>query len=168
MPDHIELRDLAAELAMDRSHLRKYVLSNGFTTVNVRSAASRGQQALAVTEADAAAIRALRARQGFTAGMTPVETCAGSFYIVQLVPDLDPLRVKLGFAVDLPSRVDAHRTAAPTATLVKAWPCRRVWEPAAIASITRTGCRLIASEVYACDDLAALVARADDFFSRMA
>jgi hypothetical protein len=91
----------------------------------------------------------------------------GVFYVVRLVPDLDPKRLKLGFAENLNQRLARHRTAAPTARVLRAWPCRRAWELTSIDALTREGCRLVLNEVFECDDPEALAARGDAFFSML-
>lgn len=167
MSGYVTLKDLAVELGIDRSNLRKYVLNHGLAPLSVRASGSRGQATLALTEADAEAVRALRHNEGFQDSGTPVENGEGHFYLVQLVPEFNPNRVKLGFALDANTRLDAHRTAAPTATLVKVWKCKRSWEGAAIASLTRVECELIANEVYECKSIDRLIARGDEFFGLM-
>lgn len=167
MAEYVTIKDLAKEFGLDRSGVRKYVLKQGFSPVSVRSSDTKNQLALAVTGEEAQSLRELRERQGFAKAIRPVENGDGQFYIIQLVPDLDPNRIKLGFATDVSARLDAHRTSAPTAKLVKAWRCRRSWEIAAIASITREGCKLIMNEVFACDDLGKTVKRGDQFFGVM-
>ena len=57
MAKHITLIELAGELDMDRSSLRKAVLKLGIPTVRVRSLKARGQASHAVTAADAEVIR---------------------------------------------------------------------------------------------------------------
>jgi len=42
---------------------------------------------------------------------------------------LPPNRVKIGFADSVEKRLAEHRTAGPTAKLLKAWPCKRSWDP---------------------------------------
>lgn len=164
--DYVTLAALAAEFGLDRSNTRKYVLKHGFEPITVRTPESRGQLSLALKTEDAEVIRALRQSQGFGSGRVPSQQDAsvGAFYLVQLVPDLAPNRVKLGFATDAVARLTSHRTAAPTAQLVKTWPCRFAWEPCAIVSATRTGCRQIGGEVYECDSMDELVIRLDAFF----
>ncbi len=165
MPDYVSLKELAKELGIDRSGLRRYVLKSGIVPVNIRTADSRSQLTLALHVDDAEAIRQLRQKQGFgVVKFAPVENTNGCFYVIQLVPDLDPNRVKLGFANDVMTRLSAHQTAAPTATLLKAWSCKRSWEGPIIEGVTRIGCRLISNEVYECEDLEALVKRCDEFF----
>jgi len=46
----------------------------------------------------------------------------GYFYIIQLVPEALPNRVKIVFADNVATRLAEHRTDAPTAKLLKTWP----------------------------------------------
>jgi hypothetical protein len=165
------LKELATELGLDRSNMRKYVLKHGFTPVTIRTNEyqdGRNQAVLALTLEDTEAVRALRATQGF--GVTvrePLDNRHGFFYVIQLVPDLDPLRVKLGWTNDVMGRLAAHRTAAPTARLVKSWSCHKSWEVTAIDSVTRIGCSHIGNEVYRCENLEELIIRCNTFFDLM-
>lgn len=90
----------------------------------------------------------------------------GFFYLIQLVPEALPNRVKIGFADDVEKRLTEHRTAAPTARLLKAWPCKRSWDYAAMDSISREGCKLVLNEVYE-GALDGFIARGDTFFAVM-
>ena len=90
----------------------------------------------------------------------------GSFYIIQLVPEALPNRVKIGYADNIDQRIHEHRTAAPTARLLKAWPCKRSWDYAAMDSITREGCKLVLNEVYE-GDIQGFLERAEKFFALM-
>jgi hypothetical protein len=94
-----------------------------------------------------------------------VENEAGFFYVIQLIPEYDPKRIKLGFADNVSSRLTQHRTSAPTAKLLKSWPCRRSWERTAIDAIAAVGGALILNEVFEFQDIEAAIARADQFFS---
>ena len=91
---------------------------------------------------------------------------AGCFYIIQLHPHALPNRLKVGYTDNLEVRVSDHRTTAPTLVVLGWWPCKRSWEAAATASITRDGCSHLGGEVY---DAAAqgLIAQADAFFALM-
>jgi hypothetical protein len=52
----------------------------------------------------------------------PVEI--GVFYLIQLEPEHDSGRFKVGFAVNIAERLRAHRCAAPFAVVIKTWPAR--------------------------------------------
>ena len=90
----------------------------------------------------------------------------GYFYIIQLHPEDLPTRLKIGYTDNLDVRQSDHRTSAPTLKLIKSWPCKRAWEEAAKASITREGCRCIGGEVFD-GDVQGFVDRAEAFFSVM-
>lgn len=90
----------------------------------------------------------------------------GYFYIIRLIPEALPNRVKIGFADNVEKRLAEHRTAAPTAKLLKSWPCKRSWDYAAMDSITREGCKLVLSEVFE-GDVEGFLERAEQFFAVM-
>jgi hypothetical protein len=161
--EFISLKQLAAELGLDRSNARKYVLKSGVRPHKRRRPDSGSQLTLALTVEEADRIRAKRQEEGFLDASKAVTKEFGYFYVIRLVPELDPRRVKLGFADDVGSRLAQHRTAAPTAALVKQWPCKRAWEVTVIDCLA-AGCRLILNEVYECEDITGLLARADQFF----
>ena len=165
--DYILLSTLANEFGLDRSNTRKYVLKHGFSPSRVRDMASR-QMNLALTSDEAEQLREMRAKEGYAkTSVAVVNGEIGYFYAVLLIPDLDARRVKLGFASDVNTRLAAHRTASPTATVIKSWSCKRNWERAAMDSATRAECQLIANEVYQCGSVEQLIRRLDEFFSIM-
>lgn len=166
MSDWITLKELAQELGLDRSNMRKIVLAAGFNPSKIRTPGSRGQLTLALTLEDADAVRDLRESQGFASGVS-VDNGEGWLYIIRLVPELEPSRIKIGFTSSIESRLQAYHTACPNAEVVKNWPCKRSWERAAMDCLTQTGCTLIANEVFHCDDIDALFARGDAFFGLM-
>lgn len=90
----------------------------------------------------------------------------GFFYLIQLVPEALPNRIKIGYTDNLVNRLKEHQTAAPTAKLIRSWRCKRAWDRAAMDSITRSGCQLIMNEVYE-GDIDSFVSRGDEFFSMM-
>jgi len=163
--EYVSIRDLAKRLGMDRSHARRYVLKLGYSFHKRRTPDSGSQLTLCVTSAEADEIASQRADKGFAASTVVAISDVGVFYVIQLVPDLDPKRLKLGFAESLEQRLSQHRTAAPTARVLRAWPCKRTWEMTAIDALTREGCRLILNEVFECDEPDTLAKRGDAFFS---
>lgn len=90
----------------------------------------------------------------------------GFFYVIQLHPHDLPNRLKIGYTDSLEVRLSDHRTTAPTLKLVKSWPCKRTWEDAARASITRRECKHIGGEVYD-GDVHLFVQHAEAFFAVM-
>jgi hypothetical protein len=90
----------------------------------------------------------------------------GYFYLIQLVPDEIPDRIKIGYTDSLDQRLSDHRATNPTLKLVKSWPCKRTWETAALASVTRDGCTHIGGEVYS-GDVQGFIERGNAFFALM-
>lgn len=166
---YVLLSELANEFGLDRSNARKYVLKNGFSFVQVRQKTGLGgrQKVLALSTEDAVSVREMRSAEGFIEASVILTATQGYFYIIQPVPELDPNRVKLGYATDTKSRLDQYKTICPTAMIVRYWPCLPVWEQSVIASVTRTECNRLGVEVYRCDDLSTLVQRAEQFFELM-
>jgi len=167
---YVTFIELSDELGMDRSNFRQYALKNGFKPFEVRSNKNH-LKVLAISSEDAELIRKLRNNQGYStdpkrSGVISVES-KGCFYIIQLIPDVQPNRVKFGFSSDVKYRLKAHRTSAPTASLLRFWFSKSSWEMAAIDSITRTDCRSISNEVYDCESLDSLIERAETFFNLM-
>lgn len=167
MSDYVTLKELADILGLDRSNARKLVLKYGFTPLRLRTKESGNQVSLALTKEDADRLLEIRNAQGFSATPKPMNDDAGYFYVIQLIPEYNPNRVKLGFAVDVQARFQTHRTSAPTAVLLGFWPCRFTWEKAAIASITRIESANLVNEVYECENIERLLERVQTFFALM-
>ena len=90
----------------------------------------------------------------------------GVFYLIQLEPDHDPLRFKVGFAANINERLRALRCSAPFSMVVKSWPCRRLWEKTAIDCVT-FGCHRLHTEVFRCSSLEIVIAKCEQFFGMM-
>ena len=93
-------------------------------------------------------------------------TSKGVFYLIQLEPDHDPGRFKLGFATAIQDRLRQHRCAAPFAKVIATWPCHILWEKTAIDSITQ-GCEKIHTEVFRTIDISEIENRCNRFFEMM-
>jgi len=162
--EFVSIKRLAVELGLDRSNTRKYVLKSGIQPHKRRTPDSGGQLTLALSAQEAEFVRSKRLEEGFLGLNRPAVKESGLFYVIRLVPELDPRRIKLGFADDIGTRMTQHKTAAPTAVLVKCWPCKRSWEVTVIDCLA-VECRLILNEVYECEDVDSLLAKADQLFS---
>jgi hypothetical protein len=171
----ITLKDLAPELHIDRSRLRKFALELGVEMLRVRPPGTKGTPLLAVTPADAERIRKERAARGFQVGgdaaasgaPRPVESDSlGAFYVIALDPAARPGRLKFGYAQNVMQRLSTHRTSAPEAVLLKSWPAQRSWEPCIMAALS-VGCTNVAGEVYDAPDADEVVARADRFMAML-
>ena len=168
----ITLKDLAAELGMDRSHLRKYTLRLGIIPQRTRTPESRNQATLAVSGSDADTIRQARVNAGFGGEahetIKPFVQGDGLFYIVQPDPEMRPERVKLGYSTNFQERMASYTTANPDVALAANAFCKQNWEAAWIALLAgMPECTHVAGEVYDCTDIDAMVRRLENI-ERMA
>lgn len=169
MNNFVTLNDLAQQLGMDKSFARKYVLSLGVTPQKHRNPSS-GQKMNVVTQDDAAMITATRQRQGYVmpsnldAPQHEIDTETGVFYLIQLIPEYAPQRIKLGFTQDMKDRMRHLVTSAPTAKVVKTWPCKRSWESTMRDILTIGHCEHVLNEVFECENMQDLLDRADALF----
>jgi hypothetical protein len=162
--NYVSIKQLASELQMDRSHARKYIIGLGISIAKRRTPDSGNQLTLTISSDDAEFIRQKRLEQGFLGSPKPVQNETGVFYIIQLIPELDPRRIKLGFADYANSRLSQHRTSSPTAKLLKTWPCKRSWETTIIDALSSVGGSLILNEVFVFDDIDTLIEYGDRLF----
>ena len=168
MSDLVSMPEIAKRLKVDGGTVRRLIARE---SESLKLTLHRGKQDhLFLSREDADRLIAnYEARRG---PISPSEEDAakfdryGSFYIIQLVPEAIPNRVKIGYADDVEQRLNQHRTAAPTAKLLKAWPCKRSWDYAAMDSITREECKLVLNEVYE-GDITAFLTRAERFVALM-
>lgn len=90
----------------------------------------------------------------------------GVFYLVQLEPELDPGRFKVGFAASMSERLRTLRCSAPFAVVVQTWPSRRLWERTAMESVA-AGCERLHTEVFRSRSVAEVQGRCERFFAVM-
>jgi hypothetical protein len=164
----VGMPEIAKRLKVDSGPVRRLIAREN---ESLRLTVHRGKQdRLFLSREDAdRLIASYEARRGPVSA--PAEDAGrleryGSFYIIQVVPEALPNRVKIGYADNVDQRLNEHRTAAPTAKLLKAWPCKRSWDYAAMDSITREGCKLVLNEVYE-GDITGFLERAEGFFALM-
>ena len=167
----IAVAELADELGTYKQTIFKIAKRLNLQAMKRREP-TRGNQLIAlVSEADAAAIRDAFA-QGRRSGVQGTSDIAefapdeGWFYLIQLEPEHDPGRFKVGFTTDLDGRLRHHRCSAPFAVYKKTWPCRRTWERAAIDCLA-SGVEQLHTEVFRGRSLDEAVRRGDQFFSVM-
>lgn len=168
MSEMISIIEIAKRLKVDTSTVRRLIAKE---SDSLKLDLHRGKQDRLFLSKDDAdkLIASYETRRGSVAAIEVDETKFdryGSFYVIQLVPEALPNRVKLGYADNVNQRLNEHRTAAPTAKLLKSWPCKRSWDYAAMDSITREGCKLVLNEVYE-GDINGFLVRAEQFFALM-
>jgi hypothetical protein len=90
----------------------------------------------------------------------------GVFYLIQLEPEHDPGRFKLGFATNIEERLRSHKTAAPFSKVLKTWPCKLLWEKTAIECASQ-GCARLHTEVFRTESIDEVQSRCEQFFKLM-
>lgn len=175
--NRVAIVDLADELQVRKQWLFKIAKRLGVQASSRRELDRGNQMVATVAPTDAEAIRQVvmasrRSAQCTVSSMngtTPIEVLGGEegfLYLVQLEPEQDRGRFKVGFTTDLDGRLRKHRCSAPFALYVKSWPCRRTWERAVIDCMT-TGLEQLHTEVFRTASLEETVSRGDRFFSLM-
>lgn len=158
------IKTVAEELGIVKDYALRLAKRNGFEIhYGKRNAAS-----ISKTDAEQL-IRTYEPRRSPADSSTDERTAFdgfGYFYVIQLVPDELPDRIKLGYTANLDQRLADHRATNPTLTLIQSWPCKRTWEHAALASVTRVECEHIGGEVYS-GDIQGFIERANAFFAVM-
>lgn len=171
----VAIVDLADDLQVRKQRIFKILPRLGIRPAQRREASRGNQNVATVRQAEAATIRSeierssespsgSNARAGTLAAFSSDD--AGFFYLIQLGPEHDSGRFKVGFTMDLDGRLQKHRCSAPFARYVASWPCRRVWERAAIDCAT-TGCDQLHTEVFRAASMERVSARAQAFFTMM-
>lgn len=156
MESVVVIRDLAEELGMDRSRLRKYVLDMGIKPALVRDQKGRNQAMLAITAEEADLVRQHRSDAGYRIGEVAriVQASQGFFYVARMDGQARPNRVKFGFTLSLDSRMETYRTSSPEVELLSSWPCKRTWESAVLDSLAgKDGCVNVSGEVFDVEDV---------------
>ena len=118
MSEMIGIGEIAKRLNVDGTTIRRLIARES-DTLKLDIQRGKGDKLLLTREDAERLIASYEARRG------PISTMAeddakydryGSFYIIQLVPEALPNRVKIGYADNVEQRLTEHHTAAPTAT----------------------------------------------------
>ena len=171
--ERIAIVDLADDLQVRKQRIFKILPRLGIRPTQRRESSRGNQNVATVSQAEAAAIRSEIERSsespgGVRSGILAASASndVGFFYLIQLEPEHDAGRFKVGFTMDLDGRLQKHRCSAPFARYVASWPCRRVWERAAIDCVT-ADCDQLHTEVFRAASLEQVSARAQSFFTMM-
>lgn len=82
---------------------------------------------------------------------------AGYFYILQIVPELAPGRIKLGWSANPRQRLSHYRCLAPTAQMLRLWPCLFDREQSMMILARQLGCVHVSGEVFDAIDIYTVV-----------
>ena len=165
--DLITVSQLASDLGKQKQHIFKVLNRLGIERKLKKSAAARGQKVAYVTTEDYKRVKEYFSVVESEASETIVDSDTGGvFYLIQLEPEHDPGRFKLGFATNIEERLRSHKTAAPFSKVLKTWPCKLLWEKTAIDCATQ-GCEQLHTEVFRSESVKEVQARCDQFFALM-
>ena len=136
MADMLGFAEIAKRLNLEVTAVRRLIAREG-DALGIKIHRGKGVKQFLTKDDAERLIASYEARRGpiqDSAEETSTFDRYGFFYIIQLVPEALPNRVKIGFADNVERRLTEHHTAAPTARVVKAWPCKRSWDYAAMTA----------------------------------
>ncbi len=163
----IAVTQLARDLGKRKQHIFKVLNRLGIERKLQKSSEARGQKIAYVTSEDYKRVKDYFSGIDSESSETIVDSDVGGvFYLIQLEPEHDPGRFKLGFATNIEERLRSHKTAAPFSKVSKTWPCKLLWEKTAIDCATQ-GCEQIHTEVFRFESVQEIQSRCDQFFSLM-
>ena len=169
MAEMVKIAQIAKRLGVDLTTVRRLIARES-EALQLELHRGKGDKLLLSKEDAEKLVASYEARRGPIPAEEASENAKydryGYFYVIQLVPEALPNRVKVGFADNVDKRLAEHRTAAPTAVLLKLWPCKSSWDYSAMDSITRSGCKLVLNEVYE-GEIKGFLERGDAFFALM-
>ena len=163
----ISVIDIAKDLGKHNAHIFKILGRLGIETVKEKSSGARGQKIAYITTDNYDQIREYLAGTEDGSEMLITQTDVGGvFYLIQLEPEHDPGRFKLGFATNIEERLRSHKTAAPFSRVLKTWPCKLLWEKTAIECVSQ-GCLRLHTEVFRTESIGEVQSRCERFFKLM-
>jgi len=112
---YISVIDVGKEVGKVKQTVFKVLKRLGIESQKMRGPDSRGQLIAYITQEEAGLVKTeiqnMRENEPATSeSLTPE---LGVFYIIQLEPDHDPGRFKVGFASNMAERLRTHRCSAP-------------------------------------------------------
>lgn len=173
MSERVTYKEMAKRLGVNPSTIRRFIDRHG-AELGISVQKGRGNTSnaswthyISREDADTLAAHYEALHEGRDISSEPEQfQRQGHFYVIQLVPEALPNRIKIGYTDNIDKRLTEHQTAAPTARVLASWPCKRSWDYAAMDSITREGCVLVLNEVFE-GDPEGFIKRGNEFFSMM-
>ena len=168
MPNEmISVIDIAQIHGKRKQSIFKLLKRRGIEQVKAPGEGARGQAISYISQHDYEQLQPeLSSIESDLGRSVEAEPTLGVFYLIQLEPEHDPGRFKIGFASNIDERLRSHRTAAPLCQLVKTWPCKPLWEKTAIDSVC-AGYERLYTEVFRAPSLEEVELRCNRFFAVM-
>jgi hypothetical protein len=163
----ISVIDVAKNLGKQKAHIFKILGRLGIETVKEKNSAAKGQKISYISTEDYERIKEYLAGAENEPDVSTMQLdIGGVFYLIQLEPEHDPGRFKLGFATNIEERLRSHKTAAPFSKVLKTWPCKLLWEKTAIECASQ-GCVRLHTEVFRTESIDEVQSRCEQFFKLM-
>lgn len=164
----ISVIDVAKNFGKRSQSIFKIIGKLGIETVKEKSnGLSRGQAIAYITNDDYARVKEYLAGTINNSEVSVTQPDVGGvFYLIQLEPEHDPGRFKLGFATNIEERLRSHKTAAPFSKVLKTWSCKLLWEKTAIESVSQD-CVRLHTEVFRSESIDEVQSRCEQFFKLM-
>jgi predicted Fe-S protein YdhL (DUF1289 family) len=166
--NYISVIDVAKEVGKAKQTVFKVPKRLDIESQKMRGPDNRGQLIAYITQEEFTLVKAeIQNMRGGKSDASESEIPElGVFYVVQLEPDHDPGRFKVGFASNMAERLRTHRCSAPFSKVLKTWPCRSMWEKTAIDCVC-DGCERLHTEVFRIDSIDKVITKCDEFFAIM-
>lgn len=154
--DLISVVDAAKRLGIGYTTARRYyrkLIQDGVIEVKQHQKRPTGHQSQCITFGQMEHIRTVymnpvwyqHRRKPIPSGSSLQED--GIFYLILLVPEFSKSRIKAGFTENMEARLRSHMVSAPTAEVIRTFPCRRSWEGFLLSVVERHG-ECIRTEVF--------------------
>ena len=165
--DFISVIDVADNLGRRKQHIFKVLKRLGIESVKQKNSDAKGQKIAYITAEEYEQVKGFLAGSSDNSDTSSIQTdLGGVFYLIQLEPEHDPGRFKVGFATNIEERLRKHKTAAPYSKVLKTWSCKLLWEKTAIDCVSQ-GCERLHTEVFRTDSVDNVLARCEAFFKLM-
>jgi hypothetical protein len=166
--DLISVIDAARQIGKRKQAVFKVLKRLGIETQKLRGSDARGQAVSYITQEEfqLLLISASNSSDAIADDLESPEVNSGVFYFIQLEPEHDPGRFKVGFTYNMAERLRSHRCSAPFSKVLKTWPCRPLWEKTAIDCVS-VGCERLHTEVFRTESIDKIVIKCDCFFDVM-
>lgn len=164
----ISVIDAARQIGKAKQSVFKILKRLGIETQKLRGSDARGQLISYITQEEfQILLSAISISSDAISDLSEApEADSGVFYFIQLEPEHDPGRFKVGFTYNMAERLRSHRCSAPFSKVIKTWPCRPLWEKTAIDCVS-VGCERLHTEVFRTESIDETIIKCDNFFDLM-
>lgn len=162
--DDISVIDVSKEIGKRKQTVFKVIRRLGIETKKLRASEAHGQLISYISKDDFSDIKNELETESDTSLPNTQNSEFGVFYLIQLEPEHDPCRIKLGFATNINERLRSHRCSAPFAKVISTWPCKLLWEKTVIECAT-INCEKLHTEVFRSESIEAVKNRCNEIFT---